>query len=107
MIAEDLVVLVRSLARGDHPEPQTSPFDADEHARESWARSSANHIVDGALSASERSGGRTHHPTKSGLCARSLEGRFGTCQIHRTKYERDANSLTSKISVSPTRSMTI
>jgi hypothetical protein len=56
-IADELVALVRSIARGDYPEPQTSPFDRDEHARESWARMSAHHIVDGALASSERSGG--------------------------------------------------
>jgi hypothetical protein len=55
-IADELVALVRSLARGDYPEPRTSAFDRDEHARESWARMSAHHIVDGALAASERSG---------------------------------------------------
>jgi hypothetical protein len=55
-IADELVALVRSLARGDYPEPRTSPHDRNEHARESWARMSAHHIVDGALAASERSG---------------------------------------------------
>src|SRR6266478_5572804 len=47
MIADELVALVRSTARGEYPKPQTSPFDRDEHERESWARSSAHHIVDG------------------------------------------------------------
>lgn len=56
-ISDELAALVRSIARGDYPEPQTPPFDRDEHARESWARMSAHHIVDGALAASERSGG--------------------------------------------------
>lgn len=62
MIADELVGLVRSIARGDYPELQTSPIDRDEHARESWARASAHHIVDGALSASERSGGPLPSP---------------------------------------------
>jgi hypothetical protein len=56
-IADQLTALVRTIARGDYPERQTSPIDRDEHARESWARASAHHIVDGALSASECSGG--------------------------------------------------
>ena len=47
--------LVRSIARGDYPGPQASPFDRDEYERESWARASAHHIVDGASVASERS----------------------------------------------------
>jgi hypothetical protein len=66
-IADDLVALVRSIARGDYPEPQTSPFDRDEHARESWARAAARHIVDGALSASERSGGPLPSPDQISL----------------------------------------
>jgi hypothetical protein len=66
-IADELVALVRSIARGDYPEPQTSPFDRDEHARESWARASAHHIVDGALSASERSGGPLPSPDQVSL----------------------------------------
>jgi len=67
MIAEEVVALVRSLARGDFPEPQASPFDRDEHERESWARASAGHIVDGALSASERSGGPMPSPDQVAL----------------------------------------
>jgi len=67
MIAEELVALVRSLARGSYPEPQSSPFDVDEHARERWARSSAHHIVDGALSASERAGGPLPSPDQVAL----------------------------------------
>ena len=62
MIADELVALVRSITRGDYPDPQTSPFDRDEHARESWARMSAHHVVDGALAASERSGGPLPSP---------------------------------------------
>ena len=56
-IAEELVSLVRAMVRGEEPKPQADPFDRDEHSRESWARAAARHIVDGALSASERSGG--------------------------------------------------
>ena len=48
-IADELVALVRSIARGDYPEPQMPLGDRDEHARESWARMSAHHIVDGRL----------------------------------------------------------
>jgi len=53
-IADELVALVRALARGDYPKPQASPFDRDEYERESWARASARHIIGGALSMSER-----------------------------------------------------
>ena len=67
MIADELVALVRSLARGNYPEPQALPFDRDEHARESWARASAHHIVDGALSASERAGGPLPSPDQVSL----------------------------------------
>jgi len=66
-IADELVALVRSIARGEPPKPQTEPFDRDEYARESWARASAHHIVDGALSASERSGGPLPSPDQIAL----------------------------------------
>jgi len=62
MIAEELVALVRSLARGEYPKPQTSPVNRDEHERESWARAAAHHVVDGALLASERAGGPLPSP---------------------------------------------
>jgi hypothetical protein len=55
--ADELALLVRSMARGNYPGPQTSPIDRDEHAREAWARATANHVVDGALRASERTQG--------------------------------------------------
>jgi hypothetical protein len=67
MIAEDLVALVRSIARGEYPKPQTSPFDRDEHERESWARAAADHIVGGALSASEPAGGPLPTPDQISL----------------------------------------
>jgi len=67
MIAEEIVALVRSIARGDYPGPQASPFDRDEHERESWARASAHHIVDGALVASERSGSPLPSPDQVAL----------------------------------------
>jgi hypothetical protein len=67
VIADEVIALVRSIVRGDYPDPQTSPFDRDEHARESWARMSAHHIVDGALSASERSGGPLPSPDQAAL----------------------------------------
>jgi hypothetical protein len=54
---------VRSLARGEYPEPQTSPFGRDEHERESWARM----IVGSALLASERSGGSHPSPDQVAL----------------------------------------
>jgi hypothetical protein len=63
-IADEVVALVRSIARGDYPEPQTSPFDREEHARESWARMSAHHV---ALAASERSGGPLPSPDQVAL----------------------------------------
>jgi hypothetical protein len=66
-IADDLVALVRAIARGDYPKSQTSPHDRDEYARETWARSSAHHIVDGALSTSERSGGPLPSPDQVAL----------------------------------------
>lgn len=66
-IADELVAFVRSIARGEYPEPETSPIDRDEHARESWARMSAHHIVDGALAASERSGGPPPSPDQAAL----------------------------------------
>jgi hypothetical protein len=66
-IVDDLVGLIRSIARGDYPVPQASPFDRDEHERESWARAAAHHIVDGALSASERSGGPLPSPDQVSL----------------------------------------
>ena len=55
-IAEELVVVLRSLARGDKPPPRSSPFDRDEHEREVWARSVANQLVALAMLANERSG---------------------------------------------------
>jgi hypothetical protein len=62
VISDELVALVRSIVRGDYPEPQTSPLEREQHARENWARMSAHHIVDGALAASERSDGP--HPSE-------------------------------------------
>ena len=67
IIAEELVTLVRSLARGEYPEPQTSPFGRDEHERESWARMTADRVVGSALLASERSGGPHPSPDQVAL----------------------------------------
>jgi hypothetical protein len=53
-IADELVSLVRAMARGDYPAPQASPYDRDEFERESWARATANHVIGGALRMSER-----------------------------------------------------
>jgi hypothetical protein len=66
-IADELVALVRSLARGDYPKPEASPFDLDEHERESWAQATAHRIVDGTLSASERSGSPLPSPDQVSL----------------------------------------
>lgn len=67
MIADELVALVRSMARGEEPKLQADPYDRDEHSRESSARAAAHYIVDGALSASERSGGPLPSPDQVGL----------------------------------------
>jgi hypothetical protein len=40
---------------------------ADEHSRENWARAAARHIVDGALSASERADGPSLSPDQVSL----------------------------------------
>jgi hypothetical protein len=53
-IADELCRLVLSIARGDYPEPQASPFDRDEYQRETWARATALHVVNAAMSATER-----------------------------------------------------
>jgi hypothetical protein len=66
-IAEELVALVRTIARGEEPKLQADPFDRDEHSRESWARMAAHHIVDGALAASERAGGPLPSPDQVSL----------------------------------------
>ena len=62
IIAEELVALVRSLARGQAPRAEADPFNEDERSRESWARGTAHHVVDGALYASERSAGASPTP---------------------------------------------
>ena len=54
-IAEDVVAYVRSIARGDKPLLRTDPLNKEEHARERWARHVAQHFLDAALMASERS----------------------------------------------------
>jgi hypothetical protein len=59
VIADELVSLVRAMARGEYPKPQTSPFERDEYERESWARAAARHVVGGALSMSERFSGQS------------------------------------------------
>ena len=66
-LADELALLVRSMARGNYPGPQTSPFDRDEHEREVWARATANHIVDGALRAAERIQGPLPSPDQVAL----------------------------------------
>jgi hypothetical protein len=55
-IAEEIVGVLRSLARGDGPPLRSSPYDRDEHEREAWARSVANQLVALAMLANERSG---------------------------------------------------
>jgi hypothetical protein len=44
-----------------------SLLDRDEHEREAWARATANHIVDGALRATERIPGASLSPDQVGL----------------------------------------
>ena len=66
-IADELVSLVRAMARGDYPEPQASPFERDEHKRESWARASARHVIGGALSMSERFCGQPRSADQNSL----------------------------------------
>jgi hypothetical protein len=67
MIAEELVALVRSIARGEKPRAQADPFNEEERSRESWARGTAHHVVDGALYASERSPGASPTPDQRAL----------------------------------------
>jgi hypothetical protein len=66
-IAEEIVATVRAIAKGEPPAAEASPYDREGHAREGWARSVANHLVDGALMASERSGGRLPNPDQVSL----------------------------------------
>jgi hypothetical protein len=66
-LADELTLLVRSMARGNYPGPQASLLDRDEHEREAWARATANHIVDGALRATERIPGASPSPDQVGL----------------------------------------
>ena len=66
-IAEELVDLIRAIVRGDYPDHQSSPFDREEHQREGWARGVAHHLVDGALAATERSGGPPPSPDQVSL----------------------------------------
>jgi hypothetical protein len=54
-IGEDIVEVVRAIAKGDPPAPQTEPLDREDHAREGWARMVARHLVSAALAATERS----------------------------------------------------
>ena len=54
-IAEELVGVIRALARGDEPPLQTSAFDREAHAREGWARQVASGLVGVAMRATERS----------------------------------------------------
>jgi hypothetical protein len=53
-IAEELVGVLRSLARGDKPPPRSSPFDRDEHER--GAQKLAHNLIGVAMLANERSG---------------------------------------------------
>jgi hypothetical protein len=53
-IADELVSLVRAMARGDYPAPQASPYERDEYERESWAQAVAKQVIGGALRMSER-----------------------------------------------------
>src|SRR5262245_44381274 len=55
-IAEELVSVIRAIARGDKPPPRTHPlYDGREaHFREVWARMVADSLVGAALGATER-----------------------------------------------------
>src|SRR5262249_15977079 len=55
-IAEELVNVIRAIARGDRPPKRTHPlYDGHEaHFREVWARMVADSLVGAALGASER-----------------------------------------------------
>jgi hypothetical protein len=58
-IGEDIVALVRALAKGEGPNLRADPlYQRDDHEREAWAKSAARHIVDGALVATERTSER-------------------------------------------------
>jgi len=73
---------------------QTSPFDRDEHARESWARMSAHHVVDGALAASERAGGPPSLAGPNRSLARDLqEGALAHSQFAGKKYASWSSTL--------------
>jgi hypothetical protein len=52
--------------------------------RDIWAEATAMHLVDGALSASERSGGRLPNADQVALL-RSRNALYGTCPIPPTK----------------------
>jgi hypothetical protein len=54
-VIDEVVALVRSIGRGQAPEPQSDQLlERDQYERESWARRTARSIIDGALLASER-----------------------------------------------------
>jgi hypothetical protein len=56
-IGEELVQLIRAMAWGERPQPQTTILHDghDAHFREVWASMTAEHVVSAALGASERS----------------------------------------------------
>jgi hypothetical protein len=66
-IADELVSLVRAMARGDYPAPPAWPYDRDEHERESWARAAASHGIGGTLRMSERVTGSTRSADQNSL----------------------------------------
>ena len=66
-IADELVSLVRAMARGDYSPPQASPYERDEYERECWARASANHVIGGALRMSERFAGSPRSADQNAL----------------------------------------
>jgi hypothetical protein len=67
--------------------------DGDDRARESWAI----YLVDGALAASERSGGphRYHYqsPDQVACCGRSLGALFGTYPLRLMKAQNLARCV--------------
>jgi hypothetical protein len=54
-IAEEIVSMVRAIARGDKPPIQADPLtERDQHEREVWAKNAADRLISGAMRISER-----------------------------------------------------
>jgi hypothetical protein len=52
-VIDDVIGLVRAIGRGEQPEPESTLLQREEYERESWARRTAQHIVEGAMSGCE------------------------------------------------------